>query len=190
MNDRSTKDIVDPALSARYRQLADETAGDELGLAVLRTAREAVQADKPKLWRTNWFRSFAFIALVGLSFSLLLQTNDNPLNTMREIDPGSLPDHRFENAAEATAERIRDAKVAAATMQSKPAPAEDSGADFSNSPANTNLPVDSQCNETDRLSSGSWWRCIQSLDARGASAAAETELVALLQSFPGFVAPD
>jgi len=189
MTNPVSNDDIDQSYSARYKLLADESVSDELNQAVLRTAAEAVGAGRKGLWQTNWLKSFAFIALVGLSFSLLLQTNDTPLDTMTESSPVSQPDSRFEDAGAATAARIRDAEVAMGAMQNKPEPAEESTTNPDSAAINANLPEDSACSETDRLDSGSWWRCIQSLERRGASAAAEQELVELLKSFPAFVQP-
>ncbi len=180
MTDPTRNDDIERLHAERYRYLADESVSDELNQAVLRTARNAVDTSKKRLWQTNWLRSFAFIALVGLSFSLLLQMNDTPLDTMTEISPASQPDSRFEDAGAATAARIRDAEVAMGTMQSKPEPAEESNANPDTAAISVNLPEDTACSETDRLDSGSWWRCIQLLERRG---------VELLKSFPAFDEP-
>ena len=52
------------------------------------------------------------------------------------------------------------------------------------------LPEDARCSESQRSDTSSWWRCIEDLEQRGLTTAAEAELQALLAAHPGFSVPE
>lgn len=193
--DRTSSDKIDPALSERYRQIAGESVSDELDRVIMHAAREAVLTGRGRTWGATWFRSIAVVAMAGLSFALLLKMSDGNLagpqqDVIKPTSPVAESHNSFEAAADVTAARIREAEAAARTLQSLPVPTADMTANFSSNLADTLLPAKEYCDETERASTGTWWSCIRVLESRGASVAAERELTALLESFPGFDAPD
>jgi hypothetical protein len=55
--------------------------------------------------------------------------------------------------------------------------------------AGSKLAGDDFCTDEQRSESSTWWQCIDDLERRGLTQAAERELAALLSAFPGFERP-
>jgi hypothetical protein len=195
-DERMSADDVDPTLSARYRQLADESAPVSLDRAVLRSARHAASKNEPAGWQPEWFKPAAFVTMLALSLAIVLELNEtniltSPFSPSGQILPANGTGNPFEDAADAATRQIRDADAAAANEVTNPGPVIDSATDTDPVTSDVSLlPVDQRCSDEQRATVATWWQCIESLESRGASDAAEAELNELLSSFPGFVAPD
>ena len=195
-DEKISADSVDPTLSGSYRRLADESAPVALDRAVLRSARHGARENEPADWQPEWFRPAAFVTMLALSLAIILELNEAniltpPFIAGDQILPAGGPGNVFEDAADAATEQIKDADAAAANEMPNSEPVTDSAADTDPVTSDvTLLPVDQRCSDEQRATVAKWWQCIESLESRGASDAAEEELNALLSSFPGFVEPD
>lgn len=187
---------VDPTLSGQYRRLADESVPGALDRAVLRTARNEARKNTTAGWQPAWFRPATTIAMIALSLALILEFNDAniltpPFLTGDQTLPLENPANVFRDAADVAAEQIREAEAAASSeMQNPGSDAESTVATDPVIGETTLLPVDLRCSADQRATMATWWQCIESLESRGASTAAERELRALVTAFPGFVEPD
>jgi hypothetical protein len=185
---------MDSRLSAAYRNLADEASPPRLDRRIL---DDAARATRPSFWRDAWFRPVAFAATLGLSLALILQLSDSGMLGPPQQDPelnGSYVapgENPMRDAAAVTAERIRQLEAEATTPSPEtPMPAASMSPTTSPGDLNSRLDADDRCSESQRADTGSWWRCIEDLEQRGLSGAAEAELQALLAAHPGFSAPE
>lgn len=195
----NTREPIDATVSNAYRSIAAERTPGELDEAVLQEAKKEVRRAKDTEWRDAWYRPVTFVAVFGLSVALILQLSDSSLPGLPDAgDPPAdgvtqVPANAFRDAAEATAEQLRQLDTTARPPSTSPkassADADMSGADTVPDSA-TLLPSDDTCSEEQRATSGSWWDCIRELESRGLTASAERELQALMEAFPGFTAPD
>ena len=190
-------DIIDPKLSAQYRELADERAPESLNRAVLRVASKR-------------YRLATHRRLAGRTIQACCLYRDG--RTQPGGDPGVqrsghphavIPDRRtgarcgqlrqpvFQDAGDTAAEQIREATSAANNAMQNSGSGDVLAEDMSaGSNPVTLLPEDFNCDSAQRRTMTTWWQCIQSLESRGASAAAEQELAELVATFPDFVKPD
>jgi hypothetical protein len=178
----SVNDGADPMVSGAYRRLASETAPDDLNRAVLRAARKPTTRG----WQGAWFRPLTAAAVVALSVAMMLE-----FNSANNID-ASLPAtvDAFRDASNLAAEQIREAE-ATASRATQNAPADTMPSAVATEPDQPSLlPNERGCDEQQRSSMASWWRCIESLQDQGARAQAEQELATLLRSYPAFVEPN
>jgi hypothetical protein len=98
------------------------------------------------------------------------------------------PGDAFRDAAAVTAEQVRqlDATGNRSSSTGNPAmiapnaPVTDAG---------SQIAADDHCTDEQRSESSTWWQCIDDLERRGLTQAAERELAALLNAFPGFERP-
>lgn len=134
--------------------------------------------------------------MVALSLALILELNEAniltlPFLTGEQTRPAEDPASAFQEAADTATEQFRDAEAAATSEMPNSGSATDST--MTGDPvtgSTTLLPVDQRCSDNQRSTMATWWQCIESLESRGASEAAERELTALMRAFPGFVEPD
>ncbi len=188
---------VDPSLSRHYRQLATESTPDKLDRTVIRAARKEVRRLRYPSWIADHFKPAAFVVMFALSFAVILEMNDagiiptSPF-TDEQVIPLDRPSSAFQDAAETVTEQLRDAAaIADSTIQNSVANGEkiltesDTGADQSTLP-----PDEFYCDARQRSTVSTWWQCIEALENRGATVAAERELAELTRAFPGFVQPD
>jgi hypothetical protein len=182
-------------VAAEYHSLANEPAPDELNHAVLYASRKALDKRPSASWQSAWLRPLATVAVIALSLTVILEFNDannadSPLTAGGEIIQLDNSPDVFREAADNAAEQFREAEAAASRASQNSAandpPATDSGANIDQT---TLLSVDQGCDEVQRSTTGAWWKCIESLENRGASALAEQELAVLLRSYPAFVEP-
>jgi hypothetical protein len=187
---------VDPTLSARYKQLADEAAPVALDRAILRSARHAASKEEATGWQPEWFKPAAFVTMLALGLAIIIELDEANILTPPSLGgdqllPAEGPANPFEDAADAAARQIRDADTTAANEMPDDGPGADSNAGADPLARNeTLLPVDQRCSDEQRATVATWWKCIESLESRGASDAAEEELSALFRAFPDFVAPE
>ena len=192
----TTTDGVDPTISAQYRRLAADPAPDALNQAVLRAARREVRRNSNGFWQSDWFRPTAFIAMVALSFALILEMNDANILpthylTSEQTRPSGNRVNVFQDAADAAARQIRDAEESASTAIQNSGAEVPSSIDTKAAADQATLsPGDRNCDARQRSTMASWWQCIEALESGGASVAAERELTALMSAFPGFVIPE
>ncbi len=192
----TSTDDVDPKVSAQYRMSATEPAPDALNQAILRAARHEISRNSTALWRSDWFKPVAFVAMAVVSIGLILEMNDAnilpaPLLPDKLAPSGENPANAFQDAADAVKRQIRDAEESASSAsQNAGTEAPSLMDDRLNSDQAAFTPGDPDCDERQRNTVASWWQCIEALESRGASAAAERELAALMRTFPGFMKPD
>jgi len=188
---------ADEALTAAYRGLASESPPARLDAMVLREAAKPLRPAGGGFWRDAWFRPVTFVATLGLSLALILQLSDSGLLGPATDDMGPdsvvapLNEEVMRDAAAVTAEQIRRAQPET-TLTVPQAPISPPAARAVREPADvaSQLPAEERCSEEQRSDSGSWWRCIEELEARGLTDAAEAELRALLAAHPGFAVPE
>ena len=188
---------VDPSLSRQYRLLATESTPDELDRAVLRTARDHARKKSSASWLYDRFKPAAFAVMLVLSFAVILEMNDagilpTAFSPDDEAIPANGPTHVFQDAAESVAEQIRQAEEAAGSaIQNSGSVDAATGVEVRTAADQvTLLPDDPVCDASQRSTVTTWWQCIAALEASGATAAAERELVELTRAFPGFIQPD
>jgi hypothetical protein len=179
-------DGADPLVSGEFHKLATETVPDELNQAILSAARKATTKYAFAGWQGAWFRPLAAAAVAALSLTIVLDFNEaNNIN-------GSLPatEDAFRNASDLAADQIRNAEAAAnRAIQNVPTDTMPStGASIENVQPSV-LSTERGCNEQQRSSMASWWRCVESLQDQGARTLAEQELAMLLRSYPAFIEP-
>ena len=186
--------LPDDALSAAYRSLATETTPAALDDRVLDAARRHTTGRPAQGKRRTWYRPVTFVATAGLSLALLIQLDNSGVVEPTAITEGSAggtasaPGDAFRDAAAVTAEQVRqlDATGNRSSTTGNPAmiapntPATDAG---------SQIAADDHCTDEQRADSSTWWQCIDDLERRGLSQAAERELAALLTAFPGFERP-
>lgn len=196
-DENNGKARLERGLSAAYRDLADETAPARLDARILAEAARTTGKPRRRPWRDAWFRPLAFAATFGLSLALILQFSDSGLLGPTPQEPAAngilvAPDENpMRDAAAVTAERIRRLEAeATAPSPGTAVPATPMSPTASPGEPNTRLDGDDRCSESQRADTGSWWRCIEDLEQRGLSGAAEAELQALLAAHPGFSAPE
>ena len=198
MSDQNGNDAgMDSRLTAAYRDLADEASPPHLDSRILDAAARATRPALSSIWRDGWFRPVAFAATFGLSLALILQFSDSgligppaqgPELNGSYVEPGDNP---MRDAAAVTAERIRQLEAETTAPSPEPSmPAASMSPTTSSGDLNSRLDADDRCSEAQRADTGSWWRCIEDLEQRGLSGAAEAELRALLAAHPGFSAPE
>ena len=188
---------MDSRLSAAYRDLASEASPPRLDSRILDDAARATRPTRSGIWRDGWFRPLTFAATFGLSLALVLQLSDSGLVGPQEQDTGlngsyvAPGENPMRYAAAVTAERIRQLEAETTDPAPEPAmPAAGMSPIRSPGDLNSRLDADDRCSESERADTGSWWRCIEDLEQRGLSGAAEAELRALLAAHPGFSAPE
>lgn len=196
-NDTGKSRKIDPALSAAYRDIAIECAPEKLDTIVMDTARREVKRENGTTWRDAWYRPVTFIATAGLSLALILQLSHygifEPAGMTDDGLNGVVPvsESAFQDAAERTAERIRQLEVEAERSMEAPRQAAPVAVpDATPADVGSLLPADDRCTDEQRANSRSWWQCIQDLEKRGLTGAAEQELQALLRAHPQFTVPD
>lgn len=198
MSDQNGTDAgLDSALAAAYRDLADEASPPRLDARILDDAARAARPARSGFWRDAWFRPVVFAATFGLSMALVLQLSDSGLIDLPPQDPGqngsyvAPGDNPMRDAAAVTAERIRQLEAETSALPpTASAPAAGMSPTAAPGGVGSRLGADDRCSETQRADTGSWWRCIEDLEQRGLSGAAEAELRALLAAHPGFSAPE
>lgn len=194
--EKNTAGGVDPSVSAQYRRLADESAPDQLNRAVLRAARKETRSNLTGPWQQAWLRPAGYLVMVALSLAIILEMNEAniltpPFLTGDQVLPVENTGNAFQEAADAATQQIREAEATAANSTQNPGVVTESPmAADQDSGSTTLLPGDQSCSDDQRASIATWWRCIESLESRGASDAAERELTALVNAFPGFAAPN
>lgn len=184
---------------AAYRAAADECTPAALDAAVLEAARAGLGSSRR--WRDAWFRPLAFAAMFVLSLTLLQQFDDAGIlsipgdtngidGTVNDATP--VPTDYFEEASRATAEQVRQLEDAAgqATPESPQPAVADAVVPVAVTEPGSLLPAAERCNDEQRSETARWWRCIQALEKRGLTEAAEMELQALLKAFPAFAPPE
>jgi hypothetical protein len=187
---------VDPAIFAQYRDLATDAVPVGLDQAVLRAAGNEIRRNTNAGWRIDWFRPAAFVVVGMLSIALILEMNDadilsTPFLKDEKTFPPEIPTNAFQEAADSAIGQIRSAEDAASSaVQNSGANAQSSSDARSTVDQFPLSPGRTDCDERERSTVTTWWRCIEALESRGASAAAEKELAALMTAFPGFVEPD
>lgn len=189
-------DIIDPKLSAQYRELADERAPESLNRAVLRVASKSTGWRLTGDWLAERFKPAAYIVMVALSLAVILEFNEVGILTPSFLTEEQVPgaDNSgsiFQDAGDTAAEQIREATSAANNAMQNSGSGDVLAEDMSaGSNPVTLLPEHFNCDSAQRRTMTTWWQCIQSLESRGASAAAEQELAELVATFPDFVKPD
>lgn len=192
-SDNFKDDTSDHAVSAQYRRIATESAPEHLHKAVLHNANRTDAPGLAKFWVGAWLRPTVVVAVVGLSIALVFDLNYLDDASFPEDNtaaaPTSMPaDSPFDAAAAATIEQIRAAdRAARLNPGSSESPSEEI-VDQVSSEAGIQPGV-AHCSEQQKMTSGLWWQCIQSLESRGNTAAATVELEALLTVFPAFELP-
>ena len=177
------------AVASIYRQIADETAPDELNRSVLRHAEKQARGITGRA--LTWLRPVALAATLALSVTLVLQVGNldsgtSPVDLVSPV-PSLESDDIFDAAAETSMEQVRAAESAA---QLSPGPSESlatSRRPVDSAPMQNELSTDNQgCSTEQRSATITWWECIQGLEKRGMSAAATKELEALFEAHPAF----
>ena len=189
-------DDLDPRVSAEYHRLVNESAPEGLNHAVMEAARKNAGKKTTALWQVAWFRPATAVAVVALSLAFIFEINEvnNLTSTYADGDqatPADIPPDVFGEAADRAAAQIREAEATANRSS------QNSGSD--NPPSTDSamtvdqaslLPVDQGCDTAQKSTMATWWKCIESLEKRGASQLAEQELSALVQAYPAFVEPN
>lgn len=194
--EKKTADGMDPTVSAQYRRLADESAPGQLNRAVLRAARKQTRNNSTAIWQQAWLRPAGYVAMVALSLAIILEMNEAnilapPFLTGDQLLPAENTSNAFQEAADAATQQVREAEATAAESTQNPGIVTESpAAAVQDSGSATPQRGDQSCSDDQRASIATWWRCIESLESRGATDAAERELTALVNAFPGFVAPN
>lgn len=182
------------AVSDFYKQTAIEQVSEKLNSEVLQKAKDQAHgASHRALW---WLRPAALAATLALSVALVLQVGDMGATKTVPYNPGppaaaTQNENVFDDAAAAGIEQIREAESAArvnpGSSDASIAPANQVGRD----PVPGRSATENQgCSADQRASSGTWWQCIQTLERRGLSDLARSELEALFAADPGFDVPD
>lgn len=186
------KTDANATLSALYRQLADEQAPERLNRTVLRLARHK---PAPGSWlSSSWRAPAAFAATAVLAFAVILQLEDR---ASVEVPPEvgapaaeiAVPRSVFEGAATETVRQLREIDQEQMTTSPAPGIPDTAGIDPRALDAGSLLPDEERCSDQARAQTRSWWHCIQDLEKRGLTQAAERELQALMRTFPQFMAP-
>lgn len=188
-------EVIDEQLIARYRSVSHERVPPSLDRTVLRAASRNGGAGRMSGWLARWIKPAGYVAMVALSLAVVLEFNEvgilsSPYQTDERLPGGS--ENAFESAGHSAIEQIRDATNSAnnAMQDSVSLPDMPVNAAAGDDPGTTLLPDSERCDPQQRTSVATWWQCIQSLESKGASAAAEQELTALMRAFPGFVPPE
>jgi hypothetical protein len=166
--------LPDDALSSAYRSFATETTPSALDDRVLDTARRHAAVRPSHGKRTTWYRPVAFIATAGLSLALLIQLDQSGV-----VKPTAITEDSAE-IRQLDATGNRSSSTGNPAMIAPNAPVTDAG---------SQIAADDHCTDEQRSESSTWWQCIDDLERRGLTQAAERELAALLNAFPGFERP-
>ena len=190
-------------VSDAYRNIATQTAPADLDEKVLKLAAEAVPS-RYGLARA-WMRPLAWAATIALSLAFVLemsQLNDTPEAVVRDEMPEqrALTDERARSDADLMkAKEEKDARHGIAAKHAPaaaPVPAvveaEAEAEEIQAAASRANLlylaaPDDEVfCDTAARATADDWFACIEALREEGLTAAADSELAALRESFPGF----
>jgi hypothetical protein len=179
-----SKETDTERVSAAYRDLATETTPERLDRRILeRAAREsrsrygAVRA---------WIRPLAWAATIFLSLAFLLELTwfaDAP-PVVAPVAPAAPVDERARRDAD-----VMRAKEEDAVRLATPRQAEVSTLVEGAVPDAASAEQAPFCDDAARASGASWYACIEGLRETGFEDAAETELKALLETFPDFRVP-
>jgi hypothetical protein len=190
----------DPGLSTAYRAVANERTPPALDREVLLLAKQEVRVSAGSDWLSRWYRPAVFVATVGLSFALILELSETSMlgppasdvdSSMNDVAP--VTESPFQDAANATAEQVRQLEMDANSSISESPPSMNESAvpaNPSRSDTGSLLPATDSCSDEQRADTASWWACIEELENQGLTQAAERELQSLLQEFPGFSLPE
>lgn len=182
------------AVAGIYRQVANETAPENLNNAILREAAKHTRGVGSLA--STWLRPAALAATLALSVGLVLQSGimNSTTSTPPTLElPAAVGQNEdvFDAAAEAGMEQIRAAESAAranpGTSESPSAP--QSRVNPASTP-NTSATENRGCSEAQRSTTVSWWQCVQALEKRGMTDVARIELEALFEANPGFGVPE
>ena len=191
----SRNGIGDSEVSARYREIADDSAPANLDRKILDAAGKALRSNGG--WRDAWYRPLALAATVGLVFAFVLQLGDLSLTVGPPDESGSTPalgPGAFQDAGRANEERFQELQMdSERSMQSAPemrAPPVDAGRAPAATVDGNQQSASPQCTADERRSPTTWWDCIRELEKSGFRQAAEVELQALLKAFPAFEIPE
>jgi hypothetical protein len=187
-DDLPVTDDSDEALSRAYRALAVEQTRPELDRAVVAAARRRPDAAGAKRGATPWYRPVTVAATIGLSLALILELSETTM--VDSPAPGStptLPANVFEAEGSRTAAEIE--RLGTGMQPPVPAPVAPDNPASAVAPAESLLPADESCSESERSTPGNWWACIERLEQGGLTLAAERELQALLRAHPGISPP-
>ncbi len=186
-----------PGVSSLYRAVASEQAPEDINQAVMDRARREVHTNRIFPWRDAWYRPVAFVATAGLCLALILQMTEMDVPESPDTTIGIVPvtGKLFQEAGEATQDQVRQLEVEASRSMTSPPDktAPDSvttGIPTGIGDVGPNLPADDYCSDEQRAETATWWLCIEGLEKRGQTQAAERELQALLQIFPDFTGPE
>lgn len=182
------------AVSAIYKQIAKEQAPEELNSKILHEATiKARDTGNLALW---WLRPAALAATLALSVALVLQVADMDVTksiprNLESPAAATQDENIFDAAATAGMEQIREAEAAARAnpglSESPTAPGNQVGP----GPTPTRSANEIKgCSADQKSSSVTWWQCIQTLEKRGLTDLAKSELEALFAANPGFDVPD
>jgi len=190
----------DPGLSTTYRAIANERTPSALDREVLSLARQEVRVSAGSDWISRWYRPAVFVATVGLSFALILEVSEISMpgppasdvdSSMNGVAP--VTKSQFQDAADATAQQMRQLEVDTNSSMSESPPSMNefaAPANSSQSDTGSLLPATDSCSDEQRADMASWWACIEGLESQGLTQAAERELQSLLREFPGFSHPE
>lgn len=181
----------DAEVSARYRELANEAAPQELDKIVLRAARKAASNSGSAGWGVSWYRPATFLATLGLCLALLLEIGDfqvfgppPDLSIQQDTPPDS---NVFQDAADSAARSVREVDAAAdESLQLSNGDSYEPEASIATLPAST-TDGGQHCSEEQLATPETWWQCIQELREAGLHAAAEAELENLHKAFPQYM---
>lgn len=182
----SNERLNDEAVSAGYREIATEQAPAALDRNILARSVQATKPDKGRWWRETWYRPAIFVGLLGLTMSLLLELTAPDVG---DTPPGTA-DGAFDAALSEAGALASDAEsLAEATLRNTPGTAPNSSATEAPTGGETLIGGKPHCSEEDRATPSRWWECIEELERQGRHDAAESELQALLGTYPDFNAP-
>jgi hypothetical protein len=183
-NDKQEAIEVDPQVSAHYEKLADEKTPANLDRAVVREAARAVRADNRMGSFGAWFRPVAFMAMVGLSLTIILDLSDTSI-----FSPPA--DMSFEITPPAPVKApAGPATEAAGSNRPQMTPLEVMRKKKSVSGQSLKMDAPAVCNDEQKSTAEEWWECIETLRQSGLAEAADRELEILRENFPDFEAPE
>lgn len=181
---------VDPMVSDRIKETADEATPKNLDDAVMREATRALRADNRRGSFGAWFRPVAFMATVGLCLAIILDLTDTNL-----LAPG--PEPIIESLPSTTLNELKRREKSpqaeprggdAFVSESRKAAERVQALEATTDASSQGLPA--ECSEALQSAADTWWQCIESLRDAGQIEAAERELEKLRSEFPAFVPPE
>lgn len=182
------------AVSEWYKRTASETAPERANHAILAMAAKTSTKRRKGNWRFSWLQPAALVVTLGVSLAIVMQVSnfDSPSSVTPDIDPTTLssPSTVFDEAANATIERIREAdreaRSNAGPTQAAPPPVSvERASDATNRTPAANI----QCTAIQRSTTESWWQCAKALESRGMTVEATQEFEALFEAYPAFDIP-